>query len=132
MDAARARIAAPHYLVEYGGQGGRMIEELSLADEAADPRTPAVKKSEGGFFKTSLDDARRAVETARAEGADFKIGALVWMQGEANGGPTGGIVPSRWEPEIPAPAGQEWYRDRLVAYRQRWADDLRAITPAAG
>jgi acetyl esterase/lipase len=128
MNAKRAKTAAPHYLVAYAGQGGRTIEELSIADESTDPRTPAVKHGEGGFYKTSLDDARRSAEEAKAQGADFKIAALIWMQGEANGGPTGGIVPSRWKEELPFPAGQEWYRDRLVAYRKQWSDDLRAIT----
>lgn len=129
---AKAKTAPPHFLVAYAGQGGRMIEELALADESADPRTPAVKQAGGGYYKTSLDDARRATQRAKAEGKAFQIGALVWMQGEANGGPTGGIVPARWKDELPRPAGQEWYRDRLIAYRQQWSDDLRAITGQAG
>src|SRR5690606_18925735 len=57
--------------------------------------------------------------------------ALVWMQGEANGGAQGGIMPRRWEAELPRPAGQEWYRDQLMAYRKQWSDDLRAITGQA-
>ena len=121
----------PHFLAAYAGQGGRTIEELSAADESTDSRTPPVKQGGGGFYKTSLDDARRAKEQARARGEDFEIAALVWMQGEANGGPQGGIVPSRWKPELPRPAGQEWYRDRLIAYRKQWSDDLRAITGQA-
>jgi len=127
-----ARREVPHFLVAYAGQGGRTIEELSKADESTDRRTPAVKQNGGGFYKTSLDDARRAKEQARVHGKDFQIAALVWMQGEANGGPQGGIVPSRWKPELPRPAGQEWYRDRLIAYRKQWSDDLRVITGQAG
>ena len=131
-DAARAKAEPPHFLVAMAGQGGRMIEELSAADESTDPRTPDVKKHGGGYYQTSLDDARRARAQATARGEDFAIAALVWMQGEGNGGPTGGIVPSRWVVELARPAGQEWYRDRLIAYRQRWSDDLRAITGQAG
>lgn len=123
---------APHYLVAYAGQGGRGIEELSVANQSADPRSPQTKRHIGGFYATSLDDARRAVAQSKARGLDFAITALVWMQGEANGGPTGGLVPSRWEAEIPAPKGQEWYRDRLVSYRKQWSDDLRAITGQPG
>jgi hypothetical protein len=119
---------APHFLVAYAGQGGRSMDELSSANQSADPRTPEVKRHAGGFYATSLDDARRAVAQARARGQGFAITALVWMQGEANGGARGGIVPSRWEAELPAPIGQEWYRDRLLAYRKQWSDDLRAIT----
>jgi hypothetical protein len=124
--------APPHFLVAYAGQGGRMIEELSSADEATDPRTPAVKQGGGGYYKTSLDDARRAVEEAKRRREDFAIAALIWMQGEANGGPTGGLVPSRWKEELPAPAGHEWYRDRLIAYRRQWSADLAAITGQRG
>ncbi len=130
--AAAAKAGPPHFLAAYAGQGGRTIAELSLADESLDPRTPEVKKQGGGYYRTSLDDARRARAQASARGYDFAIAALVWMQGEGNGGPTGGIVPSRWAAELPRPAGQEWYRDRLMAYRKQWSDDLRAITGQRG
>lgn len=129
--AASQRDQAPHYLVAYAGQGGRGIAELSIADQSVDPRTPHGKQHGGGYYATSLDDARRAVAEAKAQGKHFAIAALVWMQGEANGGPTGGIVPSRWEPEIPASKGQDWYRDQLVGYRKQWSDDLRTITGQA-
>ncbi|MDR3401850.1 MAG: phosphate ABC transporter substrate-binding protein [Chthoniobacter sp.] len=122
---------APHFLAAYAGQGGMTIAELSAADETTDPREPAVKQHGGGYYKTSLDDARRASQQAKSQGGSFTIGALIWMQGEANGGPHGGIVPSRWKDELPRPAGQEWYRDQLIAYRQAWSDDLRAITGQA-
>lgn len=118
----------PHFLVAYAGQGGRTIEELSIADISTDPRTPTVKKHGGGYYQTSLDDARRAKAQARALGKDFAIAALVWMQGEANGGPTGGLMPTRWDAELPRAAAREWYRDRLIAYRKQWSADLRAIT----
>ena len=128
----RKKAYTPPFLVAYAGQGGRMIEELSPADQSTDARTPAVKRGAGGFYKTSLDDARRAVKQAKAQGKDFAVAALVWMQGEANGGPTGGINPSRWEAELPRPAGQEWYRDHLMSYRKQWVHDLRAITGQKG
>lgn len=124
--------ASPHFLAAYAGQGGRTIEELSIADESTDPRTTVVKFGKGGYYKTSLDDARRATHESKTRGESFSIAALIWMQGEANGGAQGGIVPSRWKDEIPNPAGQEWYRDRLIAYRKQWSDDLRAITGQSG
>ncbi len=120
------------FLVSYAGQGGRMIDELSAVDQSTDPRTPKSKQHGGGYYKTSLDDARRARKQAESQDADFEITALVWMQGEANGGPTGGINPSRWDAELPRPAGQEWYRDRLIAYRKKWSHDLHSITGKSG
>jgi hypothetical protein len=54
------------------------------------------------------------------------------MQGEANGGPTGGIVPARWEKEITRPAGQQWYCDRLIKFRKQWSRDLQTITGQGG
>lgn len=118
----------PHFLVAYAGQGGRTIEELAIADISTDPRTPEAKKHGGGYYKTSLDDARRATAQAKAQGKDFAIAALVWMQGEGNGGPTGGLMPTRWGTELPRAEAQAWYRDRLIAYRRQWSSDLRAIT----
>ncbi len=119
---------APHFLVACAGQGGRQIQELSSADLSTDPRTPESRRHGGGYYRTSLDDARRATAQAKAQGLSFRIHALYWMQGEGNGGPTGGIVPTRWDQELPRPEGQRWYRDQLIAYRQQWSADLCAIT----
>lgn len=127
-DKTKAAAAEPYFLTSYAGQGGRFIDELSAKDQSTDPRTPASRQHGGGYYRTSLDDARRAQKQAVAMGKDFVIAALVWMQGEANGGPRGGIVPSRWEKEMPRPLGQQWYRDRLIDYRKQWSDDLTHIT----
>jgi hypothetical protein len=129
---ARRKTKAPHFLAAYAGQGGRLIDELSRVDQSTNPRTPATRRHGGGYYQTSLNDARRARVQAEAMGKDFAIAALIWMQGEANGGPTGGIVPSRWEKEIARPAGQQWYRDRLIDYRKQWSKDLQTITGQAG
>ena len=121
-----------NYLVACAGQGGRQIQELSSADLSVDPRTPEAKKHGGGYYKTSLDDARRAVEQAKARGASFRIEALYWMQGEGNGGAKGGLVPTRWDAELPRAEGLKWYRDQLIAYRKQWSADLGAITGQRG
>ena len=123
-DAKDARV----YLVACAGQGGRQIQELSSADLSVDERTPESRRHGGGYYKTSLDDARRA----KALRPDFRIEALYWMQGEGNGGPTGGIVPTRWDTEIPHLEGLAWYRDQLMAYRRQWSADLSAITGQKG
>lgn len=125
------RTQNPQLLVTYAGQGGRLIDELSSVDQSNDARTPENRRHGGGYYKTSLDDARRAYVQAESLGKTFSIAALIWMQGEANGGPTGGINPSRWGEELQRPDGQEWYRDRLVDYRQQWSRDLKLITGQA-
>ena len=125
-----SRVASPHFLVASAAQGGRYIDELSSVDQAADPRAGA-RKSVGGYYRTSLDDARRAVKQSRILGLDFRIGALIWMQGEANNLGSG-IKPNRWDAEIPREAGLEWYSERLMAYRKQWSDDLRKITGQKG
>lgn len=132
MENRPDKTASPRYLVAFAGQGGRQIQELSPADLSTDPRTPESRRHGGGYYRTSLDDARRAVVAAEKQGMKFRIEALYWMQGEGNGGPTGGIVPTRWDAEIPRPAGLEWYRDQLIAYRKRWSADLAAITGQRG
>lgn len=128
MEKGSDKSAPPHFLVAFAGQGGRQIQELSSVDLSTDPRTPESRRHGGGYFRSSLDDARRAVEQAEARGLSFRIDALYWMQGEGNGGPTGGIVPTRWDAELPRPGGQEWYRDQLIAYRKEWSTGLSAIT----
>ena len=132
MENAPDKSTAPHFLVAFAGQGGRQIQELSPADVSIDPRTPELRRHGGGYYRTSLDDARRAVSVAAERGMSFRIAALYWMQGEGNGGPTGGIVPTRWDAEIPRPAGLEWYRDQLIAYRKQWSADLAAIAGQQG
>ncbi|MDZ4402639.1 phosphate ABC transporter substrate-binding protein [Prosthecobacter sp.] len=122
----------PHFLVACAGQGGRQIQELSSADLSTDERTPESRRNGGGYYRTSLDDARRAMEQAKAMGASFRIEALYWMQGEGNGGPTGGIMPTRWDTELPRAQGLAWYRDQLMAYRKQWSADLCAITGQRG
>jgi hypothetical protein len=132
MENRPAKPTTPQYLVVFAGQGGRQIQELSPADLSTDPRTPDSRRHGGGYYRTSLDDARRAISAAPKLGKRFRIEALYWMQGEGNGGPTGGIVPTRWDAEIPRPAGLEWYRDQLIAYRKQWSADLAAITGQQG
>ncbi len=123
---------SPHYLVACAGQGGRQIQELSPADFSTDIRTPESRRHGGGYYRTSLDDARRAMDQAKAMGTTFRVGALYWMQGEGNGGPKGGIMPTRWDVEIPRAEGLAWYRDQLLAYRKQWSADLCAITGQQG
>lgn len=132
FDPARAAKDGLRLLVACAGQGGRQIQELSSADLSTDERTPESRRNGGGYYKTSLDDARRAMEQAKAGGVSFRIAALYWMQGEGNGGPTGGIVPTRWDAEIPRKEGLAWYRDQLMAYRRQWSADLCAITGQSG
>lgn len=132
MENRPDKTTSPQYLVAFAGQGGRQIQELSPADFSTDLRTPESRRHGGGYYRTSLDDARRAVVAVEAQGKRFRIEALYWMQGEGNGGPTGGIVPTRWDAEIPRPAGLEWYRDQLIAYRKQWSTDLAAITGQTG
>ncbi|QDT34853.1 phosphate ABC transporter substrate-binding protein [Thalassoglobus polymorphus] len=124
----KSKAASPHFLTAYAGQGGRLIDELSSIDQSTDPRTPESRQHGGGYYKTSLDDARRAKAQAESMGKKFSIAALIWMQGEANGGPKGGINPSRWGEELTRPDGQKWYRDRLIEYRNQWSHDLQLIT----
>ncbi|MDG2387699.1 MAG: phosphate ABC transporter substrate-binding protein [Planctomycetaceae bacterium] len=131
-DGTKRAVEAPHFLTTFAGQGGRFIDELSWIDQSTDVRTPASRRHGGGYYQTSLDDARRAKTQAGAIDKDFTIAALIWMQGEANGGPSGGIMPNRWGKELARPAGQEWYRDRLMSYRKKWSRDLQAITGQSG
>lgn len=125
----RSNASAPEFLVSYAGQGGRMIDELSAVDQSTDARTPADRRHGGGYYRTSLDDVRRAREQAAALGKRFRVGALYWMQGEGNGGAGGGIRPSRWDSEMPLVEGREWYCARLIDYLRRFSADVGEPVP---
>ncbi len=55
---AQKHMPGPQFLVAYAGQGGRLIDELSSVDQSNDARTPENRRHGGGYYKTSLHDAR--------------------------------------------------------------------------
>ncbi|AWO00349.1 phosphate ABC transporter substrate-binding protein [Chitinophaga alhagiae] len=114
----------PRFLFSYAGQGGRYIRELNKRhDDAKDPRA-AGRQSAGGYYRTAIDDVRRARRQALQMGRPYQVLALTWMQGEANGT----LRLNRWEGPLTRQAAMEHYREDLVALKEDLQQDVQAIT----
>ena len=125
--------SAPVFMPAYSGWSSRQIQELTSANEETNVLEPVAYQQGGGYYATSIDNARQAVALAAASGQTFGVSAFIWMQGESQGGPTGGLYQHRWDSEagtneLARPAGQQWYRDALIAHRTQWDADVRALT----
>jgi len=115
---------APKFLFSYAGQGGRYLRELNKRhDDAKDPRAGA-RRSNGGYYQTSIDDVRRAKYVADSLGLSYSVLAVTWMQGEANG--TGKL--NRWGSSLSRPDFLEAYQKDLIDIKNDYQEDIRAIT----
>lgn len=131
---AAVMTAGPAFLAAYSGASDRMILEITSADQENNVLQPIGFRLGGGYYATSIDNARRAVATAAASGSSFAVSAFVWMQGEANTAVAdGAMYQTRWDKEagtgaLSRPAAQNWYRDVLIAHRAEWDAAVRALT----
>jgi hypothetical protein len=75
--------SAPHFLVSYSDTGNKRLRDLDKRhDDTTDPRS--VDPTPGGFYRTSIDDVRRAKAQADTNHWTYKVSAVTWMQGEKN------------------------------------------------
>lgn len=120
----KKQYSSTHFLFSYAGQGGRLIRELDKRhDEARDPRS-GVRQSKGGYYKTSIDDVARAQKNAIARGMSYSVGAITWMQGEANGT----FRLSRWDSALDRKDALEMYKTDLINLYHDYQNDISSIT----
>lgn len=113
-----------HFLFSYSGQGGRLIRELDKRhDDARDPRA-GVRQSKGGYYKTSIDDIIRARKSAESNGMLYSVGAITWMQGEANGT----YRLRRWDSVLDRKVALEIYKTDLLNLYSDYLEDIRTVT----
>jgi hypothetical protein len=123
LKAARDRPADLHYLFSYAGVGNTRLRDLDKRhDDTTDPR--ALRPTPGGFYRTSIDDVRRGAAQAAMRGWQFEVGAITWMQGERNED----LRLNDWSEPLPREAFLEAYAEDLIALKNDWNDDIRAIT----
>lgn len=73
------------FIFSHPGEGGRFLRELNKRHNLATNPANGTRVSAGGYYATLLDDVSRAKQIADAEGKSFRVLAVVWAQGEAEG-----------------------------------------------
>lgn len=73
------------FIFSYPGEGGRFLRELNKRHDLSTNPANGTRTSPGGYYATLIDDVSRAKQIADAEGKSFRVLALVWAQGEAEG-----------------------------------------------
>jgi hypothetical protein len=120
---AVGRQADIHYLVSFAGRGNTRLHDLDKRhDNTTDPRS--LEPTPGGFYRTSIDDVRRAKAQADARGWRYSVGAITWMQGEKNDD----LRLDDWSEPLEFPAFVDAYADDLIALKNDWNDDILPIT----
>lgn len=111
------------FLFSFSGTGSKRLRDLDKDhDHSTDPRSGRV--TPGGFYKTSLDDVRRAKAQASARGWSYGVTAITWMQGERNND----MRLDDWTDPLDRPAFLAAYASELIALKNAWNADILAIT----
>lgn len=112
------------FLFSYSGQGGRYLRELDKRhDDAKDPRA-GLRQSKGGHYNTSMDDVKRAKETAASLHLSYSVAAITWMQGERGND----LRVNRWDSVYSRPAFLELYKKDLIDLKNDCQQDIKIIT----
>ncbi len=109
-------------LFSFAGQGSKRLREISIQDEAADPR--ALNRTEGGYYRTMVDDVRRAKAQAERIGATYSVLAATIMQGEKNNDQT----VSDWIDPMPLDTFTAVYAQDLIDLKDAFNVDVQKIT----
>lgn len=111
------------FLFSFSGIGSKRLRDLDKDhDNSTDPRSGRV--TPGGFYKTSLDDVRRAKAQASARGWSYGVSAITWMQGERNND----LRLDDWSESLARPAFLAAYASDLITLKNQWNADIQAIT----
>ncbi|HIP48938.1 MAG TPA: hypothetical protein EYG92_08250 [Lutibacter sp.] len=106
-------------LFSYAGEGGRYLRELDKQhDDAKDPRAKG-RQSKGGYYKTSIDDIKRAKEFAK----NYSVLAVTWMQGEANSD----RKVNRWSKPLSREELLNVYKNDLIQIKRDYQTDISTI-----
>lgn len=126
VDTLKASISPAidtRFLFSFSGTGSKRLRDLDKDhDDTTDPRSG--RQTPGGFYKTSIDDVRRAKAQATARGWSYEVTAITWMQGEKNND----LRLSDWTTPLDRQSFLTAYSDDLIALKNEWNTDIRAIT----
>lgn len=111
------------FLFSFSGIGSKRLRDLDKDhDDTTDPRSG--RQTPGGFYKTSIDDVRRAKAQADSRKWSYEVTALTWMQGEKNND----LRLSDWTTSLDRFSFLTAYSDDLIALKNEWNKDIKAIT----
>lgn len=112
------------FLFSYAGQGGRYLRELDKRHDDAKDSRASNRMSGGGYYKTSIDDVRRAKSTADSLKKSYSVFGITWMQGEAEGG----LKVNRWDAGLSREATIATYKRDLIQLKEDYQNDIKSIT----
>jgi hypothetical protein len=112
-----------HYLFSFEGVGDKRLRDLDkLHDDTTDSRSS--DPTPGGFYKTSIDDVRRARALADANGWSYQVSAITWMQGEKNNDQR----LDDWDAPLDRDSFLTAYAQDLITLKNNWNSDILPIT----
>jgi hypothetical protein len=110
-------------LFSYSGEGGRYLRELDKQHDDAQDIRAKERRSNGGYYSLSIDDIKRAKKTADSLALSYKVLAINWMQGEAEGD----RKINRWDAAYPRNEFLEIYKNDLIQLKNDYNSDLSKI-----
>jgi hypothetical protein len=114
--------ANTRFLVSYADTGNKRLRDLDKHDDTTDPRS--LDPTPGGFYRTSIDDVRRAKAQADANGWTYEVSAITWMQGEKNND----LRLDDWDVPLDRAAFLPAYANDLIALKNDLNADILPIT----
>lgn len=112
------------FLFSYSGQGGRYLRELDKRHDDAKDQRAGNRRSGGGYYKTSIDDVKKAKKVADSMQLSYSVFAITWMQGEAE---ESGKV-NRWNSAYERDEFINIYKKDLINLKNDYQSDIGKIT----
>lgn len=125
VDTLKASInkADTRFLFSFSGIGSKRLRDLDKDhDDTTDARSG--RQTPGGFYKTSIDDVKRAKAQADLRKWSYEVTAITWMQGEKNNDRR----LSDWTMPLDRQSFLTAYANDLITLKNEWNDDIKAIT----
>lgn len=111
------------FLFSFSGIGSKRLRDLDKDhDDTTDVRS--TRPTPGGFYKTSIDDVKRAKAQADRRGWTYAVTAITWMQGEKNND----RKISDWTAPLENEEFLATYSNDLIKLKNDWNSDIQAIT----
>lgn len=112
-----------HFLFTFSGAGSKRLRDLDRDhDDTTDRRS--ARQTSGGFYKTTIDDVKRAKVQANLNGMSYEVAAITWVQGEKN---NDGRL-SDWSEQLDRSRFLEEYANDLIKLKNQLNSDVRLIT----
>jgi hypothetical protein len=123
LRASLSKSVNTRFLFSFSGMGSKRLHDLDRDHDATtDPRS--LDPSPGGFYKTSIDDVKRAQAQAAVHGWTYGVAAITWMQGEKNND----MRLDDWSAPLDRAAFLARWANDLITLKNEWNADVQRIT----